>query len=29
MKLGIVVMDFMTMDLAKAIYMRNYLWVRC
>ena len=25
MKLGIVVMDFMTMDLAKAIYMRNYL----
>ena len=25
MKLGIVVMDFMTIDLAKAIYMRNYL----
>ena len=25
MKLGIVVMDFMTFDLAKAIYMRNYL----
>ena len=25
MKLGIVVMDFMTMDLARAIYMRNYL----
>ncbi len=25
MKLGIVVMDFMTKDLAKAIYMRNYL----
>lgn len=25
MKLGIIVMDFMTIDLAKAIYMRNYL----